>query len=67
MESHTNSALDIPKLSALLVEALNKRGMIMQADSAFQQYSVGNQLFALVQRNYANWSPAPSILSPDVY
>ena len=34
---------DIPKWSALLVEAVNKPGLIMQA------YSVGNQLLALVQ------------------
>jgi hypothetical protein len=29
---------DIPKWSALLVEAVNKPGLIMQAYSAFHQY-----------------------------
>src|SRR5258708_16177722 len=40
---------DIPKWSALLVEAVNKPGLIMKAYSAFWNYSVGNQILALVQ------------------
>ena len=37
MESHTQAA-DIPKWSALLVEAVNKPGLILQAYSAFWNY-----------------------------
>ena len=40
---------DVPKWSALLVEAVNKPGLIMQAYTAFHNYSIGNQIFALVQ------------------
>ena len=42
---------DIPKWSALLVEAVNEPGMIMKAYSAFWNYSVGNQILALIQAN----------------
>jgi hypothetical protein len=48
MQTKTQSA-DIPKWSALLVEAVNKPGMIMKAYSTFHSYSLGNQLLALVQ------------------
>ena len=50
---------DIPKWSALLVEAVNKPGLIMQAYSAFHQYSVGNQLLALVQCQMRGLQPGP--------
>ncbi|HUE80779.1 MAG TPA: ArdC-like ssDNA-binding domain-containing protein [Pyrinomonadaceae bacterium] len=59
MESHTKSTGDIPKWSALLVEAVNKPGLIMQAYSAFHQYSVGNQLLALVQCQMRGLEPGP--------
>ncbi|MDQ3667813.1 MAG: ArdC-like ssDNA-binding domain-containing protein [Acidobacteriota bacterium] len=59
MESHTKPALDIPKWSALLVEAVNKPGLIMQAYSAFHQYSIGNQLLALVQCHMRGLEPGP--------
>ncbi len=59
MESHTKPAPDIPKWSALLVEAVNKPGLIMQAYSAFHQYSVGNQLLALVQCHMRGLEPGP--------
>jgi hypothetical protein len=49
MNTHTQSSLDIPKWSALLVEAVKKPGLIMEAYSPFHQYSIGNQLLALVQ------------------
>ena len=38
MEKHSKPTPDIPKWSALLVEAVNKPGMIMQAYSAFNNY-----------------------------
>ena len=59
METHTKPALDIPKWSALLVEAVNKPGLIMQAYTAFHQYSVGNQLLALVQCQMRGLEPGP--------
>jgi len=38
MERHSKPSPDIPKWSALLVEAVNKPGIIMQAYSAFHNY-----------------------------
>jgi len=52
-------AVDIPKWSALLVEAVNKPGQIMKAYSAFHQYSIGNQLLALVQCQMRGLQPGP--------
>src|ERR1051325_2856149 len=49
MDTHATRSVDIPKWSALLVEAVNKPGMIMEAYSAFHNYSIGNQILALVQ------------------
>ena len=49
MENHVNQSPAIPKWSALLIEAVTKPGLIMKAYSAFHQYSVGNQILALVQ------------------
>lgn len=50
---------DIPKWSALLVEAVNKPGLIMKAYSAFWNYSVGNQILALVQCQLRGIQPGP--------
>src|SRR2546427_13035654 len=50
---------DIPKWSALLVEAVNKPGTIMKAYSAFWNYSLGNQLLALVQCQLRGIQPGP--------
>src|SRR5260370_20178772 len=58
MKSHRQAA-DIPKWSALLVEAVNKPGKIMKAYSAFHQYSIGNQLLALVQCQMRGLQPGP--------
>jgi antirestriction protein ArdC len=49
MERQTRTSADIPKWSTLLVEAVNKPGLIMKAYSAFHSYSLGNQLLALMQ------------------
>jgi hypothetical protein len=54
----TQSA-DIPKWSALLVEAVNKPGTIMKAYSAFWNYSVGNQILALIQCQVRGIQPGP--------
>jgi hypothetical protein len=41
MQRHaTKPAPDVPKGSALLVEAVNKPGLIMEAYSAFHNYSI---------------------------
>ena len=58
MENQKQSA-DIPKWSALLVEAVNKPGLIMEAYSAFHNYSIGNQLLALVQCHLRGLQPGP--------
>ena len=50
---------DIPKWSALLVEAVNKPGLIMEAYSNFHPYSLGNQLLALVQCQIRGLQPGP--------
>jgi len=50
---------DIPKWSGLLVEAVNKPGTIMKAYSAFWNYSVGNQILALIQCQLRGIQPGP--------
>ncbi len=55
----TTQRADIPKWSALLVEAVNKPGLIMDAYSAFWNYSVGNQILALVQCQLRGIQPGP--------
>ena len=58
MEKQTQTT-DIPKWSALLVEAVNKPGLIMEAYSAFHQYRVGSQILALVQCQMRGLQPGP--------
>jgi hypothetical protein len=41
MKPHPKPARDVPKWSSLLVEAVNKLGMIMEAYSAFHSYGRG--------------------------
>src|SRR5258708_19000225 len=59
MDRHATRSVDIPKWSALLVEAVNKPGMIMEAYSAFHSYSIGNQLLAMVQCQMRRPHPGP--------
>jgi hypothetical protein len=59
METYTKPSLDIPKWSALLVEAVNKPGLIMEAYSAFHNYSIGNKILALVQCLMRGVEPGP--------
>lgn len=59
MERQTRTSADIPKWSALLVEAVNKPGLIMKAYSNFHSYSLGNQLLALVQCQMRGLQPGP--------
>ncbi len=59
MEKQSRQSADIPKWSTLLVEAVNKPGLIMKAYSAFHSYSLGNQLLALVQCQMRGLQPGP--------
>ena len=59
MENHANQSPSIPKWSALLIEAVTKPGLIMKAYSVFHQYSVGNQILALVQCQMRGLQPGP--------
>ena len=58
-QHHSKPAPDVPKWSALLVEAVNKPGLIMEAYSAFHNYSIGNQILALVQCQLRGLEPGP--------
>jgi hypothetical protein len=59
MRRHSKPSPDVPKWSALLVEAVNKPGMMMQAYSAFHNYSIGNQILAIVQCQLRGLEPGP--------
>jgi hypothetical protein len=59
MQYGSQPPTNIPKWSALLVEAVNKPGLIMEAYSAFHSYSLGNQLLALVQCQLRGLQPGP--------
>jgi len=48
-----------PNFSTLLQEAVNQPGTIMKAYSAFHNYSLGNQLLALVQCQLRGIEPGP--------
>lgn len=48
-----------PNFTTLLHEAVNKPGTIMKAYSAFHNYSLGNQLLALVQCQLRGIEPGP--------
>jgi N-terminal domain of anti-restriction factor ArdC len=58
-ERQTTKSADIRKWAALLVEAVNKPGTIMKAYSAFWNYSVGNQILALIQCQLRGIEPGP--------
>lgn len=60
MENEKQSA-DIPKWAALLVEAVNKPGLIMEAYSAFHPYSIGNQILLSCNVICADYSQGQSI------
>lgn len=59
MKPHPKPSIDVPKWSSLLIEAVNKPGMIMEAYSAFHNYSIGNQILALVQCQWRGLEPGP--------
>jgi antirestriction protein ArdC len=59
MKPHSKPAVDVPKWAALLVEAVNKPGLIMEAYSAFHRYSIANQILALVQCQLRGLEPGP--------
>jgi antirestriction protein ArdC len=59
MKPHPKPAADVPKWAALLVDAVNKPGLIMEAYSAFHRYSIANQILALVQCHGRGIEPGP--------
>jgi hypothetical protein len=59
MRKTSKPSPDIPKWSALLIEAVKKPGMIMQAYSAFHNYSIGNQILAIMQCQLRGLEPGP--------
>ncbi|HXQ71637.1 MAG TPA: ArdC-like ssDNA-binding domain-containing protein [Pyrinomonadaceae bacterium] len=59
MKPHRKPQDNVPKWSSLLVEAVNKPGLIMDAYSAFHNYSIGNQILALVQCRLRGLEPGP--------
>ena len=59
MKPHRKPTADVPKWSILLIEAVNNPGMIMEAYSAFHNYSIGNQILALVQCHGRGLEPGP--------
>lgn len=59
MKPHPKPAADVPKWASLLVEAVNKPGMIMEAYSAFHRYSIANQILAFVQCRERGIEPGP--------
>jgi hypothetical protein len=59
MKPHTKPPIEVPKWASLLVEAVNKPGLIMEAYSAFHNYSIGNQILALVQCQLRGLEPGP--------
>ena len=48
-----------PNFTILLEDAVNKPGSIMQAYSAFHNYSLGNQLLALFECHARGIEPGP--------
>src|SRR5215216_4237457 len=50
---------NVPNWAAILVQAVNTPGMMMEAYSAFHDYSVGNQLLALAQCHLRGITPGP--------
>jgi len=50
---------DIPKWSTLLVEAVNKPGLIIKHTAPFWNYSVGNQILALGAMPMRGIQPGP--------
>ena len=59
MEHQRTTATDLPKWSALLIEAVTKPGLIMKAYSAFHTFSIGNQILGLVQCQMRGLQPGP--------
>jgi hypothetical protein len=59
LKPHRKPVADVPKWSLLLVEAVNKPGIIMDAYSAFHNYSIGNQILALMQCRGRGLEPGP--------
>jgi antirestriction protein ArdC len=59
VKATTTTRPEAPSFTTLLNEALEKPGSIMKAYSVFHNYSLGNQLLALIQCYARGLSPSP--------
>jgi len=49
----------VPSWSTILIEAVTTPGLVLEAYTAFHQYSIGNQLLALLQCQQRSLQPGP--------
>ncbi len=59
---HKNTArqmAEVPRWSTILIEAVTKPGRVLEAYTAFHNYSIGNQLLALMQCTIRQIQPGP--------
>lgn len=64
MRRESNTKTDTTKWMDLLIEAVNKPGLVSQAYRAFHGYSIGNQVLALVQCQLREIQPGPIATYP---
>jgi hypothetical protein len=64
MQHHSKPAPDVPKWSVLLIEAVNKPGLIMEAYSAFTTTRSEIKSSPSCNANCADLNPARSIRFP---
>jgi hypothetical protein len=58
-EINERQTLNVPSWTTILTQAVNTPGMMLEAYSAFHDYSVGNQLLALAQCHLRGITPGP--------
>ena len=63
MHAHSNTS-NVPHWSALLASAASQPGLILEAYSHFHNYSIGNQVLALVQCQMRGIQPGPIATFP---
>jgi hypothetical protein len=59
MYKNKTATIDTAKWARLLIDAVNRPGLISEAFSAFHGYSLGNRLFALEQCRMRSIEPGP--------
>nr|MBA3714890.1 DUF1738 domain-containing protein [Pyrinomonadaceae bacterium] len=55
----TSQTPNVPSWTTILTQAVSTPGLVLEAYTAFHQYSIGNQLLALVQCQQRNLQPGP--------